>query len=100
MEKFWLEYELREIERTLKALEMTVDFINSDNGKFIDEEKNDSHKNKIRSRINSITVSGNLLTGVDIQVNDKIMLEMYKLNKDILEEKIKDLKNKINNFKK
>jgi hypothetical protein len=100
MEKFWLEYELRDVKRTLKILEMNVDFINSDNGKFIDEEKNTSHENKIRSRINSITVSGNLFTGVDIQVNDKIMLELYKLNINILKEKMKNLENRINNLEK
>lgn len=100
MEKFWLEYELRDVKRTLKTLEMNVDFINSDNGKFIDEEKNASHENKISSRINSITVSGNLFTGVDIQVNDKIMLELYKLNINILKEKMKNLENRINNLEK
>lgn len=100
MEKFWLEYKLKDIQTTLKALEMRVDFIQTDNGKFIDEEKNASHGDKICTQINTILISGNLLTGVEIKVSDKIMLELYKLNKDNLEKSIKNLKDKIKNLEK
>ena len=100
MEKFWLEYRLKDLQQTLKALEMRVDFVHTDNGKFIDDEKNASHKDKVCTKINTILVSGNLLTGVEIEVSDKIMLEFYKLNKDNLEKNIKILEDKINKLEK
>ena len=100
MEKFWLEYRLKDLQQTLKALEMRVDFVHTDNGKFIDDEKNASHKDKVCTKINTILVSGNLLTGVEIEVSDKIMLELYKLNKDNLEKNIKILEDKINKLEK
>lgn len=98
MEKFWLEYELKDLENTLKALEMNVDFINSDNGKFIDEE-NTSRDNHINTTIQRLVVCGNVFSGVSIDVNKKIMREIYKLNKDKLEKKIKDIKDKLDNIK-
>ena len=100
MEKFWLEYKLKDLQQTLKALEMRVDFVRTDNGKFIDEERNASHEDKVCTQINTILVSGNLLTGVEINVSDKIMLELYKLNKDNLENSIRVLEDKIKNLEK
>lgn len=95
MEKFWLEYRLKDLQQTLKALEMSIDFVNTNNGKIIDEERNSKHEDHINTTINTILIRGNLFTGVDIQVNDKIMTEIYKLNKDILKDKIKKIEEEL-----